>query len=166
MGNDGWRIDRMKKLWSFLTLLLCEITLLVFIIFVISLNGVFLLNYFTDAIPFIGIVGGVLITLLSSGQLMDFGKSFVLAIRTEIEASEGQRACLALQCAMFAAFIWSILICIVGVVAAQNGLFLEPMEDFAVANINALCAAQPCVGVLIVLLLCPLYFRIKRRMIT
>lgn len=111
-------------------------------------------------------MGGVLITLLSSGQLMDFGKSFVLAIRTEIEASEGQRACLDLQCAMFAAFIWSILICIVGVVAAQNGLFLEPMEDFAEANINALCAAQPGVGVLIVLLLCPLYFRIKRRMIT
>ena len=110
-------------------------------------------------------MGGVLITLLSSGQLMDFGKSFVLAIRTEIEASEGQRACLALQCAMFAAFIWSILICIVGVVAAQNGLFLEPMEDFAVANINALCAAQPGIGMLIILLLCPLYFRIKRRIL-
>lgn len=155
----------MKKTWSFLMLLLGEIALLVFIVFVISLNEMFILNYFTDAIPFIGIVGGTLITLLSSGQLMDFGKSFVLAIRTEIEATEGQRACLALQCAMFSAFIWSILVSIVGVVTAQNGLFLEPMEDFAVANINALCAAQPGIGMLIILLLCPLYFRIKRRIL-
>lgn len=154
----------MKTSLRFAGLFLGEILIVAIVIFYVTTGGnhYYLLNYFRDDWSFIGIVAGAFVILLVSGLLKDFGKAFILAFREEVEVAEGKRSCLALQCAMISVSVWSILVTIVGVVAAQDGLILEPMEPFVVAEINALCAGLPSGGIMLLLLLCPIYYRLKR----
>ena len=157
----------MKTIWNILMLILGEVLIVGFCLFVIRLSGggtnLFAI-YYVQTIPVIGIVGGVCIILFAAGQLRDFGRAFVLAVREKNDAAAGRKSCNALLCAMVSSLIMSVFITMAGVIAAIDGYSWEPEQDKAlIAMSQSLCVALPASGILLIFLLLPIYFRIRRK---
>lgn len=151
-------MDRKKNAIS---VVFSELIVLAFVFLVIRMNGRNLFWYYNQGIPLICTMMGVFVMLLASGLFHSFIKAFMLITKTRIEIPEGRKARNALLCAMISAPVSNILVTIAGTVASENGKILSEIDLYTNSNLRAICIASSIYGIILILLLIPVYFRIK-----
>ncbi len=153
----------MKRICRYFIAILGEVFILSFFLLLIRTYGENLLWYFYDGRSLLGTIVGIFIIVFISGHLYDFVNAFRLSVDFDDDVKAGKRSLLALKCAMISSVTISAFITIVGIVVAQNDVYLAEEGINVKAEIYAICASQPTYGLMIVLLLIPIYYRLKTK---
>lgn len=163
IGRSNVISDKSGRIFKFLFLVVGEVALLSFLLYCTWFQDREVSPWFHNTIGELGVFGSVLILLFISGLLPDFLRSFVYSLKEadEITVIQVKRSLLSVKLAMMIAVASQLLVLVYLYVSMVQNSFLAGEVSLVVL---AAYGGNAIYGILAVIVLLPVYARLKVRL--
>lgn len=152
--------------WDLLITLICVLGIMAgFGLIMVSFGGVAAIHNFVDAPQLVFLVSILLLVLVMSGMIKDLFCAFRYAFKTDLQinVSEIKKAILAVKTAIITANVTGILFALIGtIISLQSGIDMD--KEYLLLWI-AVSMLSICYGLMISIILIPVYTRLKNKLI-
>lgn len=152
--------------WELFITLICVFGIMMgFGLMMISFGGIAAIHNFVDMPQLVYLVSIILLVLVMSGMMKDFVYAFPCAVKSGIKTNTNdiKKSLLAVKTTMITANVTGVLFALIGVIISlQHGIGIE--ADFVLLW-SAVAMLSICYGLMISIVLIPIYVRLKAKLI-